>query len=145
MTVNSLRRKREKSCFATKTPHLRKCWAVSTFELLPRQLIFTNCSWYCASDSEANRMFVASGVTQKNFMGFPFSGVLVCVVCDVIIWRRIPVFQTNVLAKFALICHSRQNKDNCFGYKYHFIFLRCVSEPVPSPHGVFWGWGPPKL
>jgi len=30
--------------------------------------------------------------------------------------RHILVFQTNVLVKFALISHSRQNKDNCFRY-----------------------------
>ena len=40
---------------------------------------------------------------------------LVCVVCDVIIRRRSNVFQTNVLAKFALISHSRQNKGNRLG------------------------------
>jgi len=56
--------------------------------------------------------------TQKIFMGFWFSGVwchlyLVCVVCDVIIWRHIHIFQTNILEKFALISHSRQNNDNC--------------------------------
>jgi len=53
--------------------------------------------------------------TQKIFMGISFSGVRchlywVCVLCDVIIWRHIHVFQTNVLAKFALISHSRQIK-----------------------------------
>jgi len=40
---------------------------------------------------------------------------LVCVICNVIICRHIHVFQTNVLAKFALISHNRQNKDNYFG------------------------------
>ena len=59
--------------------------------------------------------------TQKTFIGVSFSGVwchlyLVCAFCDVIIWRHIHLFQTNVLARFALISHSRQNKDNCFGW-----------------------------
>jgi len=53
--------------------------------------------------------------TQKIFMGrVSFNRTwchfyLVCVVCDIIIWRHIHVFQTNVLAKFALISHSRQS------------------------------------
>jgi len=59
--------------------------------------------------------------TQKIFMGRgSFSCAwchlyLVCVFCDVIIWRHIDVFQTNVLAKFALISHSRKN--TVFGKK----------------------------
>jgi len=61
-----------------------------------------------------------SGVRRKFWRGF----IQWCMVSFVFYvhclwrhnWRRIHVSQTKVLAKFALINHSRQNKGNCFGY-----------------------------
>jgi len=69
----------------------------------------------------------------ENFHGgCSFSGVwchllLVCVVWHVIIRCQIHFFQTKVLETFALISHSRQNKDNCFGKKVFKALDVCTS------------------
>ena len=65
----------------------------------------------------SNRRFVLrSGVRRKFEWGGFIHWRMVSIVFGVrCLWRHIHVFQTNVLAKFALVSHSRQNKDNCFG------------------------------
>jgi len=58
------------------------------------------------------KMLKSSCVRRKFSWGILFSGVwchfyLVCLVCDVIIWRQIHVFQANVFVNFAPISLSR--------------------------------------
>ena len=64
---------------------------------------------YCLANSPFRFQFILAVAYAENFHGgFHSVAFVVGVRC---LWRHIHVFQTNVLAKFALITHSRQNKD----------------------------------
>jgi len=83
-------------------------------KLRPSLLVIGTFSW--RGRCVRLRQPLHSGVRRKFSWGVSFSGIWWSFVFGMrCLWRHIHVFQTNVLAKFALISHSWQNKDNCLG------------------------------
>jgi len=100
------------------------------YTLVERNLLFVKCSCKTACENidadpfsphEVRKwLFICNICVRRKFSwGISISGVwchCIWYALFVTSWRHIHVFQTTVLATFALISYSRQNKDNCFGY-----------------------------